>query len=142
MKLELERTLFEKYPKIFKQKDLAVTETAMCWGINTGDGWYWLIDQLCRQLQWDIDKNGAPQLEATQVKQKYGSLRFYTDAVTDQQDGAIELAGAMSYTICEECGSTKDVTQTTGYIISLCSKCKKEYLNERKETKPVSSSDV
>ena len=31
----------------------------MCWGIETGDGWYNIVDTLCSQIQWHIDKNLA-----------------------------------------------------------------------------------
>ena len=51
MKKEFEDKLFEKYPKIFRQKDLPKTATCMCWGIATGDGWYDLIDTLCHKIQ-------------------------------------------------------------------------------------------
>ena len=40
MKKELEDKLFEKNPKIFRQKELSSQETAMCWGITCGDGWF------------------------------------------------------------------------------------------------------
>ena len=49
----------------------------MCWGFSCGDGWYLLIDRLCSSLQWDTDTNKYPQVVATQVKEKYGTLRFY-----------------------------------------------------------------
>ena len=77
MKPELQKKLYEKYPKIFRQKKLSMKETCMCWGIEAGDGWYDLIDQLCAQLQFNTDKNRYPQVEATQVKSKFGGLRFY-----------------------------------------------------------------
>jgi len=32
MKLELQNKLFEKYPNIFKNKDLPMNQTCMCWG--------------------------------------------------------------------------------------------------------------
>ena len=38
--------LYEKYPKIFGEKDLPASQTCMCWGISVGDGWYWLIDNI------------------------------------------------------------------------------------------------
>lgn len=34
MNIELQEKLFEKYPKIFRQKDLSMNETCMCWGIE------------------------------------------------------------------------------------------------------------
>ncbi len=126
MKKELQDKLFEKYPKIFVQRKLPMTETCMCWGVDCGDGWFWLIDMLCSQLQWDIDKNGHPQIEAVQVKEKFGSLRFYVNGEDDTQHGMIRLAEYMSEYICEKCGATAGVTQTEGWIVTLCPKCMAE----------------
>ena len=91
MDTKLQVKLFKKYPKIFRQKDLPMTQTCLCWGCECGDGWYDLIDKLCSMLQWDIDKNRYPQIEATQIKEKYGTLRFY-------------------YTHAEETYTLKDIT--------------------------------
>ena len=51
MNQRLQDKLYEKYPKIFGQKDLPMTQTAMCWGIDCGDGWYNIIDTLCCHIQ-------------------------------------------------------------------------------------------
>lgn len=132
MKQELQDKLYEKYPKIFRQKDLSMQETCMCWGIDCGDGWYMLIDELCSTLQWDTDHNNRaesgtegdhPQIETVQVKEKYGGLRFYTNGETDKQQGAISFAEHLSFKICERCGSTDEVSQTKGWISTLCKKC-------------------
>ena len=127
MKKELQDKLYKDYPKIFAQKDESMQVTCMCWGFECGDGWYWLLNMLCSQLQWDIDHNNEPQIEATQVKEKFGGLRFYTNGATDKQEGMISLAEFMSYQICEECGSTNNVKQTEGYIRALCEKCMQKY---------------
>ena len=55
MKAELQQKLYENYPEIFKQKDLDMTQTAMCWGIDCGDGWYTLIDELCGNIKNHVD---------------------------------------------------------------------------------------
>ena len=138
MKAELQKKLFEKYPKIFRQKDLPMTETCMCWGIECGGGWYWLLDQLCDAIQRYCDaRNGSIgysgevaeperhlfQVEAVQVKEKFGGLRFYISSGDDQIYGMIDLAEHMSYNICEECGAIEDIKQTKGWIKSLCPKC-------------------
>jgi len=123
--------LYKRYPKIFGQKDLPLTQTAMCWGIECGKGWFFLIDQLCSQLQFDIDRNNEPQIEAVQVKEKFGSLRFYTNGVTDRQDGMIDLACSMSNYICEACGSTEKVTQSKGWITTRCASCRKKAKEDR-----------
>ena len=141
MDIELENKLFEKYPKIFKQKDLSMNETCMCWGICCDNGWYDLIDTLCSILQFNTDRNKYPQVEAVQVKEKYGSLRFYYDIKDIQEEkhreyqtgiieGLISFAECYSEFICEHCGSNENVTQTEGWIYTLCEKCMKD--NQRK----------
>ena len=69
--------LMAKYPKIFRQKDLTIQQSCMPWGICCGEGWLPLLDKLCHHLQFNTDVNGFPQVEATQVKEKLGTLRFY-----------------------------------------------------------------
>ena len=105
MKIEYDNALCNKYPKIFANRYATVQKTAMCWGFECGDGWYLLLDTLCSHLQWDINHNNQPQIVASQVKEKYGTLRFYTEGSTEKQDGAISLAELLSGKICEVCGN-------------------------------------
>lgn len=60
---------------------------------------------------------------ASQVKEKFGGLRFYVDRGNEKHHAYITFAEAMSYTICEECGATKDVHQTTGWVRTTCVPC-------------------
>jgi hypothetical protein len=55
MRKELQDKLFAKYPKIFADKDKSAAQTCMCWGICCGDGWYYLLDNLCGAIQHHID---------------------------------------------------------------------------------------
>jgi hypothetical protein len=129
MRQELEHLLFKKYPKIFKQKDLPCNQTCMCWGIATRDGWFGLIDALCHDIQAYIDKNNISQVEAFQVKEKFGGLRFYVEGGDEYTDKLIHKACILSYTICEKCGSTENVVQTnTGWIYTLCQKCREKLI--------------
>jgi len=91
MKQEEERKLFEKYPKIFCQRKLPMSQTAMCWGFSCGSGWYNIIDALCANIQGYIDSENKPQVEATQVKEKFGELRFYTNIHVDEYIEALIL---------------------------------------------------
>jgi hypothetical protein len=104
---ELDKQLCNKYPEIFRDRDKSPTETCMCWGLEVGDGWYELIDILCEALTytfitsvevdeedgkrlgiepsiWKDEDKGRyffkvepPQVVADQVKEKFGTLRFY-----------------------------------------------------------------
>lgn len=126
MKKELEEKLFNKYPKIFADKDKPMTETAMCWGIECGDGWYWIIDNLCECIQNYIDNNShlnIPQVVASQVKEKFGELRFYYNGGDKTIHGMVWFAEKLSIETCEICGSTQNIGQTSGWITTLCKSC-------------------
>jgi hypothetical protein len=123
MTKELDEALCAKYPKIFADRYGDKRTTCMVWGFECTSQWYWLIDQLCSSIQSYTDANKKPQVVATQVKEKYGTLRFYYSGGDDYVAGMVWLAESMSYDICEECRSTKNVTQTKGWIYTLCEDC-------------------
>lgn len=56
---------------------------------------------------------------AMQVKEKFGTLRFYTGPTTEEQDGAIRMAEAMSAVTCDECGAPGTLTGN-GWISCKC----------------------
>jgi len=137
MNQELQNELFEKYPEIFAEKDLDMSVTCMCWGIETGDGWYKLLDSLCANLDHSM-RNGHPQVVATQVKEKFGDLRFYVDNADEYQRGMITLAETMSECTCETCGAIGTMkADPRGWVSTLCDDCRsgnttqklKEHLN-------------
>jgi hypothetical protein len=131
MQPELQQQLFDKYPKIFADKSKPSSESSICFGIQTNDGWYWLIDQLCAELE-RYTKKGHPQVVAFQIKEKFGMLRFYAHNLSDTQSEIIHFAENMSATICEKCGSTKE-TETkkiSQFLVTLCKKCHSSYNNK------------
>jgi hypothetical protein len=124
MKQELDNQLCEKYPKIFADRHKPMTETCMCWGFECGDGWYNILDQLCNNIQHYIDwKNRkeevVPQVVAEQVKEKFGTLRFYYRGGDDYIEGMVRMADSMSGVLCEECGATGK-QRPSGWIRTLC----------------------
>lgn len=124
MNIELQKQLFDKYPKIFRQKDLPMSQTCMCWGCECGDGWYSLLDKLCGDIQTYLDSHPeVEQVEAEQVKQKFGGLRFYTCGGDDVTDKLVNEAESESYKVCEKCGSRESITQTKGWVVTICQKC-------------------
>lgn len=133
MRKNRQQEIFDKYPKIFAQHSLPPSQTAMCWGLECGDGWLDLIDALCGDIQRYIDNNPeVTQIEATQVKQKFGSLRFYYSYYNKVIDELIWEACSRSAETCEQCGSNNNVTQTKGWISPLCEDCMYKYMKEKK----------
>ena len=123
MDQKLQNKLYEKYPKLFRQKDLPMNQTCMCWGICTNAGWYWLINNLCSCIQDYIDANKKEQVEVVQIKEKFGQLRFYTNGSDHLVNGMIWLAEHCSWNICEKCGTTDNITHTKGWVKTLCKEC-------------------
>lgn len=110
MSPELDEQLVSKYPKIFQDRYADMKTTAMCWGFEHGDGWFNIIDQLCGAMQNHIDwqaKMGreVPQVVAEQVKEKFGTLRFYYRGGDDYVHGLASMAESMSAVTCETCGA-------------------------------------
>ena len=126
MKLELEQQLVKTYPEIFSQYGGDPKQTLMAFGMECGDGWFDLIDTICKAIQNQTEHmnylwpNLKFRLVAVQVKEKYGTLRFYNDFIyadgleehdrdklekyINQVNGMVSFAEFMSGRICEVCG--------------------------------------
>jgi len=69
----------------------------------------------------------VPQVVATQVKEKYGTLRFYYNGGDDYISGLVDMAVSVSSIMCEECGDLGRV-RDGGWIRTLCD----EHAKDRK----------
>lgn len=137
MNKENTQKLWEKYPLIFADKNASIQTSMIPFGFECGDGWYWIINQLCDSIQGYIDANKKPQVVASQVKEKFGGLRFYAHGGDDIVFGMIWLAESMSMATCEQCGTTVNVTHGgKGWIYTECDKCRVERLNRSNDTIP------
>ena len=143
MRQELDKLLCEKYPKMMVNRNKNMQETAMCWGFECGDGWYNILNQLMSNIQHHIDwkekqrdwairfnstaapedlrpvPDTIPQVTLDQVKEKFGTLRFYYSGGDDYIRGMVTLAEAMSGTTCEECGNLGE-RRGGGWIYTAC----------------------
>ena len=146
MKQELDALLCEKYPKMMINRTKPMMETCMCWGFECGDGWFNILDQLMGNIQhridwkekqrdWAIRFNSTaapedmrpvpdtiPQVTLDQVKEKFGTLRFYYTGGDDYISGMVTMAEAISGTTCESCGNPGE-RQGGGWIKTICSPC-------------------
>lgn len=82
---------------------------------RVGLGWIPMLDRLVRDLLalgWDRDLH--------QVKEKFGTLRFYVGESTAAMEARIEEAETEALRICEACGRAKPIFVETG---SYCRRC-------------------
>ena len=189
MKLELDKLLCEKYPKMMVNRNKNMQETCMCWGFECGDGWFNILDQLMGNIQHHIDwkekqRAGAikynemaaqakagnfdlfeetmkalpndeykekrlaeivagdfrqlpesiPQVTLDQVKEKFGTLRFYYSGGDDIIDGMVRMAESMTGVTCEECGNVGE-RRGGGWVHTYCTPCEEaREIKRAKET--------
>ena len=137
MRQELDKLLCEKYPKMMVNRNLPMTETCMCWGFDCGDGWYNILNQLMGNIQHHIDwknRNGevVPQVTLDQVKEKFGTLRFYYTGGDEYIHGMVAMAEAMSGVTCEGCGNVGE-RKGGGWVHTYCEPCETKRERERAE---------
>ena len=88
-----------------------------------GDGWYKLIYELVHDIRINDLKKGDWITKATQVKEKFGGLRFYVTGTSDKNWALIRNAEQKSYAVCEETGSEVEVgTWNNGWVRTMCRK--------------------
>ena len=144
-------TLAKRYPALFRKSTITY--------LGVGPGWYNIIDTLCSCIynryqradndvgyiqnkevvdqgklteavaRRDTAENDLPVI--MQVKEKFGTLRFYTNGGTDEDDHYIRFAEHMSAVTCETCGSPGE-TRNSGWIKVLCDEHHKENEAKRK----------
>lgn len=115
MDTNLAAGLYKKYPKIFSAEVLK-----HWWGIECDNGWYDIIDNLCGEIQDYCDKNPeAGQVAASQIKEKFGSLRFYYNGGSAPIRNLVEQAENLSEHTCETCGAPGKLN-TTGWFKVRC----------------------
>jgi len=127
MKEELDNKLVKTFPLLYGDRNASMQSTAMCWGFP-GDGWFDIIWDLSSKLepliQKFIDENQDTEHypKASQVKEKFGGLRFYMTCGSDEIFDLIEEAEALSCKTCEECGKPGEAIGL-GWVHTLCYDC-------------------
>ena len=80
-----------RFPILFQNRKMDMTQTCMCWGIDCPIGWYHILEQLCTYLEFhnqQFSKEYGIAVVADQVKEKFGTLRFYFSiAFVDKETG-------------------------------------------------------
>jgi hypothetical protein len=125
MNRKLDELLCQEFPLLYADRHADMRTTCMCWGFDVGDGWFSIILGLSRRLEELI--SALPEGErggyrASQVKEKFGGLRFYMTGQTDEMDTLIDAAEDASLVTCERCGQPGK-PRNSGWIRTLCEKC-------------------
>lgn len=133
MKDSLEQALVSRFPSLYRDCYTDPKTSAMSWGFECGDGWYGIIYNLSLGLE-GLQKD-RPDLDivAEQVKEKFGTMRFYTNSDHDPEVRELtDLAEHQTAITCEECGTIGTMWRRRGWIRTLCDNHAQEFQYEEK----------
>jgi len=97
-------------------------------------GWYDILQDLSLKIERLIEKheekyrtlegeeNEYFEMFAVQVKEKYGTLRFYMSCETEEISKLIADAERLSYKTCESCGASGTI-RDNGWVTVRCDSC-------------------
>ena len=120
MRAELNNRLIEQFPNLFSRSVY----------VECGDGWYELLHDCCtainkevEQLRLTDDEFDGSVFSVTQIKEKYGTLRFYMGPTNENMDKAITEAERLSAVTCEKCGKLGASLRGRSWLYTSCSEC-------------------
>jgi len=132
MNEQLENKLVNKYKSFFtinQHIESGQPFYPIAFGFECGDGWYTILENLLEKInniqnKFNINNPSEKMdIKITQIKEKYGGLRFYMGGATTEIFNLIDEAEDLSYKTCETCGSIEDIGQTEGWVVTICKKC-------------------
>ena len=128
MNAEHTRQLWNDYPILYRGRKYPLTQSLIPFGFECGDGWFRPIQKLSAALELMniYNRKYGVVVEATQTKQKFGSLRFYYN-VTLADPSLWRKALAAPFRLAESCLGTN---------------FKFEHVNRRKNEAGVETYDV
>ena len=118
MNPDLDAALVRDFPQLYADRNGDMRSTAMCWGFECGDGWEPLLRTLSEQLAYLALVQKQP-VRASQVKEKFGTLRFYVDDSSEIMDACIDRAEHRSAYTCMVCGANGRVRGRV-WVAALC----------------------
>jgi hypothetical protein len=130
MDKELDISLCKTFPNLYRDRNANPRATCMYQGFP-GRGWFLIIWNLSEKLEKMIlalpgeTRNDEDRDCASQVKEKFGILRFYMTRETDEMYAAISLAERQSSVTCEACGAAGKLRRG-GWLKTLCDQCHTE----------------
>lgn len=150
MNNELQKQLAEEFPflRCKQQPDKnKISNLYDAFGMEIDDGWFSLVKDLCTEIKNLYDEAGLPcDIVMDQVKEKYGTLRWYyhyeedeggTPALDFPGESSLRFASdkielkknvadivskyeRLSGAVCEVCGRPGKIRSDLGWIRTLC----------------------
>lgn len=134
MRKELAEALLLDFPNVFKPHPQSLVTM---FGFECGDGWEPIIREAAAALEVEIAKHKAsPEFDhdnewaqdvgsASQIKEKFATLRFYLNTGTDAMWKIVNDAELKSEDTCESCGEPGKV-RGRSWFYNACDTCEEK----------------
>jgi hypothetical protein len=99
--------IIDACPSLFETRYDGDVILPIRFGFECGDGWADLLVELCTNINnhlKTLPKHISEEIVALQVKEKYGTLRFYISSFDETIEKFISHAEKRSADTCETCG--------------------------------------
>lgn len=155
MNAELEDKISDAFSFMQKKKSFEeqcatgiIDDNYGAFGCEVSDGWYDVIYGLCAEITELYKKQGQPiDIVVDQIKEKYGTLRFYYHHEGEDKGNTIDCPGVSlrflpndselhrqvveivhkwekkSGEVCEKCGKPGVLRNDLSWILTLCDDC-------------------
>lgn len=123
MKKELQDKIINDFPELFSNS---------FYEIETKDGWYNIIYDLCKEIKNYCEGNDLSFPNIIKIKQNFASIRFYINYNVKEikhMDNIYKLINnteQISEKTCENCGKSGKIRNYNGYYHVKCDKCNNE----------------
>ena len=127
MKDELQVALVKDFPHVFYRDPIPGREPWSMFGFECSDGWEPLLREAATKLEPLFAQGIANDPEGfkfgyyrtSQIKEKYGTLRWYLSGGTEEMEAIINKAEIKSHKTCEQCGK-KGKVRGHGWLYCAC----------------------
>ncbi|NMA85002.1 MAG: hypothetical protein GX962_14195 [Epulopiscium sp.] len=119
----IEHTIAKKYPHI--NINDYIWQGLITVNYEYGSGWHDVIIELVMQIEDIYKKNNVDitDFKINQIKEKYGTLRFYAISSLGEVHDLISEYEDKSKELCCECGEIGSLHEKHGWSQTLCDKC-------------------
>jgi hypothetical protein len=112
--------LIEVYPEFFQ--DIHPQEPFALFGFECGEGWFNLLKECLEEIK-EICQKKKISPKVAQIKEKFGTLRFYVNFYECCLKEPISKAEEASKVTCELCGDPASLKDHCGWYSVKCDKC-------------------
>jgi hypothetical protein len=90
------------------------------WVDSVGPGWRPLLERYARNIDYQVSKGDMPPVSISQVKEKFGTLRIYTQGGNELSSILEAFIEDLSGYYCEDCGKLASMGNKQGWFRTTC----------------------